>query len=104
MLLIDGFSGLIVLGLGSLADSAAGPMLMDDVSYQAAVAALPAPNGGVIYLEMGELRALLEAGDDTAAAAAMRLAPFQALVATGAPGTDSEGVARASLILVLAEE
>lgn len=102
---VNGDEVVIALGEPALrAMSAAGPMLMDDAGYQAAVAALPAPNGGIIFLEMGELRALLEAVDDTAAAAAARLAPFQALVAAGALGTDPEGVARASLILVLAEE
>jgi hypothetical protein len=95
----------IALGEPALAAmTAPEELLMENAGYQATLAALPSPNGGVIYLGIGELRAVLESVGDDGAAAAARLAPFRAVVAAGAPGTDAAGVARASLIFTLASE
>ena len=74
-------------------------------AYQAGIKAVPAPNGGLIYVNLPNILTLaksLDAFSDPTVED--RLKPFKAITAAGAPGIDDKGVSRGRLYFVISGE
>lgn len=97
----------LVIGFGETALAAsggAGSALADNPAYKTAVAALPAPNTGTFFVDLGAIVKLGRETDNLDAEVAERLAPFKALAAAANPSIDDKGIARFSLMVLIGEE
>ncbi|MBX0329599.1 DUF3352 domain-containing protein [Oscillochloris sp. ZM17-4] len=98
----------LVIGVGpSTLAAAASPAapLSGDQAYQAGLKALPAPNGGLMFVNLPAVLGLAQdLGGLDAPTVTDRLAPFKAITIAGSPGMDDKGVARGRLYLVISGE
>jgi len=95
----------LLIGFGSqtmaAAASPAAP-LSGSPAYQAGLKALPAPNGGLMFVNLPAVIGLAQdQGGLDDPTVADRLKPFKAITVAGAPGMDDKGVARGRLYLVI---
>ncbi len=73
--------------------------------YQAGLKAVPAPNGGLMYVNLPDILTLAHAqGALSDPTVADRLKPFKAITAAGTPGIDDKGVAHGRLYVVISGE
>jgi hypothetical protein len=96
----------LVIGVGkgvlSVVASPKAPLSGSPV-YQTGLKAVPAPNGGLIFVNLPAVVSLSQSqGGISDPTMAERLKPFKAITAAGAPGIDEKGVARGRLYLVIA--
>jgi len=98
----------LVIGVGPktlAAMSSPKAPLSGSPAYQAGIKAVPAPNGGLIFVNLPAVVSLAQnQGALSDPTVADRLKPFKAIAAAGAPGIDEKGVAHGRLYFVISGE
>ncbi|MEI7645247.1 MAG: DUF3352 domain-containing protein [Chloroflexales bacterium] len=98
----------LVIGVGpKTLTAAASPKapLSGNPAYQVGLKAVPAPNAGLIFVNVPSIVSLSQQmGAFSDLTVADRLKPFKAITAAGAPGIDEKGVAHGRLYLVITGE